>query len=497
MIGNERKTHGQVRYYHPISTSVISPIPGTVLMANDLPFHSLTELQRLVTLGETSSRAIVEACHANIDARDGHLHAFVDVYRDDALAAADAADRERRKGVERGPLAGLPIALKDLLHIEGRQTTAGSKSWLGRISDHTSTAVARLTAAGMIPLGKTHMVEFAFGGWGRNQPMGAPWNPWDLETHRVAGGSSSGSAVAVAGGLCPAAIGSDTGGSIRIPAALCGITGLKPTYGLVSLYGAVPLSTTLDSIGPLAHSVDDAALLTAALAGPDPYDAATLSTPRVDLAAAISGDADIRGMRITALSPEKLAAAAQPDVIRAYEEAMAALRDLGAMVDEDPIPLDFEDIMVQNGRIIAAEAYGLHRAYIDDERLDIDPWVRKRVQSGRSITGSDTVDLLDRRKRAMTQFADWMQGRSAILTPTLPITATPLVDVDEAATPLATWTRMANYLGACALSLPAGFSAEGLPIGVQLTGAAFTEATLIRIGRAFQRSTDWHRRRPC
>ncbi len=160
--------------------------------------------------------------------------------------------------------------MKDLFHIEGRQTTAGSKSWRGRISDHTATAVERLTAAGMIPLGKTHMVEFAFGGWGRNRPMGAPWNPWDDAIHRVAGGSSSGSAVAVAGGLCPAAIGSDTGGSIRIPAALCGITGLKPTYGRVSLYGAVPLSGTLDSIGPLARTVEDAALLTAAMSGPDP-----------------------------------------------------------------------------------------------------------------------------------------------------------------------------------------------------------------------------------
>ena len=170
----------------------------------------------------------------------------------------------------------------------------------------------------MIPLGKTHMVEFAFGGWGRNQPMGAPWNPWDNATHRVAGGSSSGSAVAVAGGLCPAAIGSDTGGSIRIPAALCGITGLKPTYGRVSLYGAVPLSGTLDSIGPLAHTVEDAALLTAAMAGPDPRDPATLGAPRGDLEAALAGEADIRGVRITALAPEAFPAYTLPDVIRAY-----------------------------------------------------------------------------------------------------------------------------------------------------------------------------------
>jgi len=465
-------------------------------MPNDLPFHSLTALSRLLERGETSSRAIVEACLARIDALDPHLHAFVDVYRDTALASADAADRERRAKAARGPLAGLPIALKDLFHIEGRQTTAGSKSWQGRISDYTATAVERLTAAGMIPLGKTHMVEFAFGGWGRNQPMGAPWNPWDNATHRVAGGSSSGSAVAVAGGLCPAAIGSDTGGSIRIPAALCGITGLKPTYGRVSLYGAVPLSGTLDSIGPLAHTVEDAALLTAAMAGPDPRDPATLTAPRGDLEAALAGEADIRGMRISALASDAFPVFTLPDVVRAYQEAIAALRDLGASVDEAPFPLDFDDMMVQNGRIIAAEAYALHRAYIEDPGLDIDPWVRRRVLGGKTIGASDYLDLLAARQRACAEFAHWMRDRDALLTPTLPITATPLADVDEALTPLATWTRTANYLGACALSLPAGFSAEGLPIGVQVTGAAFADATLVGIGRAFQRATDWHRRRP-
>src|SRR4029453_599352 len=256
-------------------------------MPDDLPFSSLTALARRLERGETTSRAIVEACLARIDALDGKLHAFIDVYRDDALKLADAADLARSAHVARGPLHGLPLALKDLLEVKGRQTTAGSKSWLGRISDHTATCVDRLLAAGMIPIGKTHLVEFAFGGWGRNQPMGAPWNPWDLATHRVAGGSSSGSAVAMASGMVPAAIGSDTGGSVRIPAALCGLTGLKTTYGLISLHGAVPLSTLLDTIGPLAHTVDDCALLTAAMAGDDPHDPGTRGAPVVDFAGAL------------------------------------------------------------------------------------------------------------------------------------------------------------------------------------------------------------------
>jgi aspartyl-tRNA(Asn)/glutamyl-tRNA(Gln) amidotransferase subunit A len=463
---------------------------------DDLPFRSLTDLSRLLAVGEATSREIVAACLARIDTLDGHLHAFVDVYRDDALARADAADRERQAGAARGRLFGLPIALKDLLHFQGRQTTAGSKSWLGRISDHTATAVEHLVAAGMIPLGKTHMVEFAFGGWGRNPPMGAPWNPWDMHTHRVAGGSSSGSAVAVAGGLAPAAIGSDTGGSIRIPAALCGLTGLKPTYGLISLYGAMPLSPTLDSLGPLAHTVEDVALLAAAMAGPDPRDSATLTAPRFDVDAALAGDADIHGLRITCLAPEHFPTYTHPEVLRARDAAIAVLREQGAIVDEARFPLDFDDLMVRNGRIIAAEAYAIHRAYIEDEHLDIDPWVRKRVMGGKSIAAADTIDELALRQRAAARFAEWMHGRAALLTPTLPITATPVAEVDESTTPLATWTRAANYLGACALSLPAGFSAEGLPIGVQLMGAPFAESTLVRIGRAFQRATEWHRRRP-
>ena len=348
----------------------------------------------------------------------------------------------------------------------------------------------------MIPLGKTHMVEFAFGGWGRNPPMGAPWNPWDLRTHRVAGGSSSGSAVAVAAGMAPAAIGSDTGGSIRIPSALCGLTGLKPTYGLVSLYGAVPLSATLDSIGPLARSVDDAALLVAAMAGPDPHDPATLNAPAVDFGDSSGASRNLAGVRIAVLAPDRLRSSTLSDIVEATRNASDVLRDLGATVTIEDIPIDFDKVAEANGRIIAAEAWALHRAYIEDETLDIDPWVRRRVLGGKALTGEQYRELLGARQLAMSAFADWMRGRDALLTPTLPITATPLADVDEATAPLATFTRVANYLGACALSLPAGFSGDGLPVGVQLLGAAFTDAVLVRIGRAFQSTTHWHRKRP-
>ncbi len=465
-------------------------------MPDDLPFLSLSELARLLAARRTSSVEIVGACLARIAARDGKLHAFVEVWRDEALARAEAADRERTAGDARGPLHGLPVALKDLLEVAGRQTTAGSQAWLGRVSDHTATAVERLVDAGMIPLGKTHMVEFAFGGWGLNAPMGAPWNPWDLGTHRVAGGSSSGSAVAVAAGLAPAAIGSDTGGSVRIPSSLTGVTGLKPTYGLVSLYGAVPLATSLDSIGPLARTVEDAARLTAAMAGPDPRDPATLTAPRFDAEAALASAPDVRGVKIAALAADAMPAGVEAEVTRACDAAIAVLRGLGATVEEVRAPFDFDDVMVRNGRIIAAEAYAVHRQYIDDPALPFDPWVRRRLLGGKAISAADYLDELATRRRAAAAFAAWMRGRDALLTPTLPLTATPVADVDEATTPLATFTRAGNYLGACGLSLPAGFSANGLPIGVQLLGAPFTEATLVRIGRAFQRVTDWHLRRP-
>ncbi|HSV17462.1 MAG TPA: amidase [Casimicrobiaceae bacterium] len=465
-------------------------------MTDDLTALPLATLAAKLTAGETTSRALVEACLARIDAHDAKLHAFVDVYRSEALACADAADLQRRAGMPRSPLHGVPIALKDLLHIEGRATTAGSKSWSGRISDHTATVVEKLLAAGMIVLGKTHMVEFAFGGWGRNAPMGAPWNPWDMARHRVAGGSSSGSAVAVAAALAPAAIGSDTGGSVRIPAALCGITGHKPTYGLISLHGAVPLSPTLDSIGPLTRTVDDAALLTGAMAGGDAHDAATLAAPRFDARAVVAGAPDIRGTRIVAMASTQFPAYLESAVAAARDATIATLRELGAVVEERAVPFDFDALARANGTLIAAEAYAFHRAYIEDAALPVDPWVRSRLIAGKTISAADYVDALAARRRAMAAFAEWMRGCDALLTPTLPITATPLEEVDEATTPLALFTRPVNYLGACGVSLPAGASPTGLPIGMQLIGAAFADATVLRIGRAFQHATDWHLRRP-
>jgi aspartyl-tRNA(Asn)/glutamyl-tRNA(Gln) amidotransferase subunit A len=463
---------------------------------SDLIGQSLTALSRLLARGAVSSHEIVVAYLDRIARLDSHLHAFVEVYGDSARTQAHNADSERRSGTVRGSLHGLPVALKDLLHLQGRLTGAGSKSRPHGVATETSSAAQRLFAAGMIALGKTHLVEFAFGAWGRNAPLGAPWNPWDTTTHRVAGGSSSGSAVAVAAGLAPVAIGSDTGGSIRIPASLCGLTGFKPTYGLISLAGVFPLATTLDSLGPLTHTVDDAGRLLGAMAGPDPRDPATRLAPPIDWEAALATEPDLRGMRITALAVEQFQWPALADVLAARADAMATFRALGATVEEARVPFDLDDVMQRNGRIIAAEAYALHRAYVEDEALEIDPWVRKRILAGKAITASEYRDELAQRKQTAAHFNAWMRDRDALLTPTLPITAVPLGDVDESTSPLATFTRAVNYFGACGLSLPAGLSTAGLPIGMQLVGAAFADATLIRLGRAFQSLTDWHLRRP-
>jgi len=299
----------------------------------------------------------------------------------------------------------------------------------------------------------------------------------------------------VAASLAPAALGTDTGGSVRIPAALCGLTGFKPTYGVVSLAGVFPLAHTLDSVGPITLHVDDAALLLAAIAGADPRDPTTQGAPRVDFAGALAAPPDLTGVRITALPTEQFAWPTEAAVLAAREAAIATLSDLGATIDEAPAPFDLRDVMVKNGRIIAVEAYALHREYIADETLAIDPWVRKRTLAGKDVSPADYRATLAARERSAAAFAAWMRERDALLTPTLPIAATPLEEVDEATTPLATFTRAVNYVGGCAVSLPAGFS-SGLPVAMQLVGAPFADATLVRIGRAFQSATDWHRRRP-
>jgi aspartyl-tRNA(Asn)/glutamyl-tRNA(Gln) amidotransferase subunit A len=345
----------------------------------------------------------------------------------------------------------------------------------------------------MIVLGKTHMVEFAFGGFGTNPLCGTPWNPWDLTTHRVPGGSSSGSGVAVAAGLAPAAIGSDTGGSVRIPAVYNGIVGLKTTFGRISLHGCFPLSTTLDSIGPMTRSVADAAALLAILAGPDGHDPNTAHAPSLSLPDLYRPE--VRGLRVVVLPDSTFPAPVDQAVRNACVEAARVFRTLGVGVEERAFPFSFEELTARNGELISTEAYAVHRAYIEDENLEIGPAVRARVLGGKKISAADYIATREHQRQAMARFTEWMEGVDAVLTPGVAAPAIPVSNVDEKLTP-ATFTRAGNYVGACGLALPAGFSPQSLPVGIQLLAKPFAEATLLRLGAAFETETGWTRRTP-
>jgi len=461
---------------------------------SDIIELTLAELSAGLAARQLSSRQIVDAFLARIDKGDAKLHSFVEVYRNEARALADAADTARATGLPTGPLHGLPIALKDLCDIAGRVGTGGSKAWEKRVATETSATAERLLAAGMIPLGKLHMVEWAYGGWGTNPLMGAPWNPWDLKTHRAPGGSSSGTGVAVAARLAPAGIGSDTGGSVRIPSAFNGIVGLKVTFGRISLHGTLLLSWTLDSIGPMARSVEDCALLLNALAGPDPRDSITLHQPLEDFAAAVRGPVDVRGMRV-ALPGESALSSTHADVTAAWRQAAKTLEGLGARVETVRLPEWFFNVMSSTTAISGSEAFALHKDYIDDMKLPIGPAVRARIQNGRTIApGAYAAELrlMAERRRA---FVEQLRYHDALLLPTVPIPAAPLAEIDEMAPIPPLYTRVGNYLGLCGLAMPAGLSG-GLPVSVQILGKPYAEATVLKLGKAFQDATGFHKAKP-
>ncbi|HEY6979855.1 amidase [Reyranella sp.] len=461
---------------------------------SDLHDLTLSELAEGLDAGRFSSRDIVDALVARIDKADGKLHAFTEVYGKEAKALADAADAARRSGFPHGPLHGLPIAYKDLCDIAGRVGTGGSKMFASRQPTETSNTVERLTAAGMIPLGKLHMVEFAFGAWGTNPLMGAPWNPWDLETHRVPGGSSSGTGVAVAARLAPAGIGSDTGGSVRVPSAFNGLVGLKVTFGRIGLSGTMLLSWTLDSIGPLARSVEDCALLLNALAAPDPRDPTTLDQPLEDFTLA-TRPASIKGMRVALPDAAQLPDFVKPDVAKAWQAAARTFETLGATVETARLPDWYLDLARPVGTIIASEAYALHRAYIGDMSKPIGPAVRARILAAKELgpgAYAEEVRIMAEQRRA---FADWFRRFDAVLLPTVAVSAIPVAEVNEASPVAAYLTRPANYLGLCSLAMPSGWS-NGLPIGIQIVGKPYAERDVLRLGKAFQDATDFHRRAP-
>ena len=455
---------------------------------------TLLEQAELLRRTQASSREIVDAHLARIDRLNGKLHAFIEVYAEEARSLADAADCARKARLPLGPLHGLPIALKDLCDIAGRVGTVGSRMWQARVAQSTSATVERLLAAGMIPLGKTHMVEFAFGGWGANQLMGAPWNPWDLTRQRVPGGSSSGTAVAVAAGLAPIGIGSDTGGSVRIPSAFNGLVGLKVTFGRISLHGTGLLSWTLDTIGPLGRSVDDCAEVLRALAAPDVRDATTLGQPPLDLPERLEPDR-LAQLRIAIPDAGQLPSFMHPAVLAAWQDTARRLERLGAGIVPVRLPEWYFELSQPVGTIIASEAFSLHRNWIEDPNQPIGDAVRARVLNARKLAPGEYAETLRVMAERRRVFGDWFRRFDALLLPTMAIPAPPLDEIDENSPIPGYLTRPANYLGLCGLAMPAGLH-EGLPLGVQIIGKPFAERVVFEIGKALQEDAGQHKLRP-
>ena len=466
---------------------------ATTGAGDDIAFAPMHALATRLKAGELSASTLVDCYLQRIGRHDNKYHAFVEVYADEARAAAEAADRARKAGQASGALHGIPLALKDLIDVAGKRTTGGSLFWRERVSPVTATVARRLSDAGMITLGKTHMVEFAFGAWGTNQTMGTPWNPWDLETPRTPGGSSSGSGVAVAAALAPAAIGSDTGGSVRIPASLCGIVGLKTTVGRVSNYGTLRLSETLDTLGPMTRDVEDAALLFNAMHGFDPQDAETLPHAQVDALRDLK--TGVSGMRFAVL-PDAELGELDPAVARAFAAALDVMRGLGARIETLALPLAYKRLAEIVGKIIAAEGYALHREWIDRDDLPFDRDVRDRIRWAKGLAAADYIQVMAERRHLQRKVDAFLRDYDALLMPTTPLPAIPLSAVDQGKAPMSLLTRPINLLDMCALALPCGFTAGGLPVSLQIAGRSYEEARILRIGWAFENATEWHRRRP-
>ncbi len=432
--------------------------------------------------GALTPSDVVEAQLARIGRLDQKLHAFTEVYADDARAAAAAATDEIRRGWRRGPLHGVTIALKDLIEIEGRETKGGTAANAGRKSAYTATIAKKALAAGMIVIGKTHTVEFAMGGWGTNTGLGTPWNPWDGETHRAPGGSSSGSGVAIAAGLATTAIGTDTGGSVRLPAAWCGHVGLKTSLGRFSVHGVLPLAESLDTPGPMTRSVEDSSLVYAALAGADPNDPLTFRPDFRDPAAELK--LGLPGLTVGAM-PDRDREGADPEVLAAYDAALAVLKRGGANVVPVDLPTRLTDMADPLGHIIYAEGYAHYSHLVDDPAAPLDEDVRPRLATGARISSRDYVLAKRAQQQVIRDYHAAMAHVDVMLTPTTTEPAPVVATIDQTATP-ALYTRAVNMAEMCACAVPTGFSKAGLPLSAQFVAAYGAEPKALRAAWGYE-----------
>ena len=466
--------------------------------ALELCYLSAGNLSRLIRDRQVSPVEVIDAHLARIDATEPTLNSFITLLPDHARDAARRAEAQIQAGNYRGPLHGIPVGLKDLFNTAGVRTTSGSRVLDNFIPTEDCTVAARFQQAGAILLGKLNMHQFAYGPTGENFDYGHMHNPWNPEM--VTGGSSGGSGSAAAAGQCTITMGSDTGGSVRIPAALCGIVGLKPTYGLVSRAGLTPLSWCLDHPGPMVRTVEDAAIAMNVIAGHDPADQATSTREVPDYTVALSGS--VAGLRIGVVR-EYFEAPLDSEVETAVRAAIAQLSEMGATVTEVSLPM-FADAQAISGTLLMSEAAAYHRDLLAKDGDKLTPSVRLRLEAGLFVTAADYLKAQQARARFNYEMSQLFNDVDLLAGPSEPITAPPILASEVAigertvgtVGALTQYTRPYNISGTPAISVPCGFSLADMPIGLQLAGRPFDEATVLRAAHAFEQATDWHSRRP-
>jgi aspartyl-tRNA(Asn)/glutamyl-tRNA(Gln) amidotransferase subunit A len=477
---------------------------------NNLEFATIAELSVLLARRKISPVEITNLFLDRIEKHNPNINAYLTITRDAALAAARESEKRIKQKRSRGPLEGIPIALKDNIWTRGIRTTAGSKILQNFVPDNDATVAASLHRAGAVILGKTNLHEFAYGISTNNPHFGPTRNPWDLT--RIPGGSSGGSAAAIAAGLCVASVGTDTGGSIRIPAALCGIVGLKPTFGRVSCHNVVALAPTFDHVGPLARTVEDAALILGIIAGRDPLDTTTLAQPRS------KPFGDFRQLvrrlhpHFSKKHPLKLGLPRQcfftslsEDVRDAVKSAVHSFEQLGAIVEEISLP-QISDGDDASSSIALAEATHYHQSqgWFPAHSVEYGEDVRKRLEMGMDIRAADYLVAREVQKRVRAEFDSALTRVDAIVAPTVPITAPHIgeniIEIESAEEPvrgaLIRLNRPANFTGLPAISIPCGWTDENLPVGLQLIGRAWEEEQLLTIARLFEKAHPEFRRHP-
>jgi aspartyl-tRNA(Asn)/glutamyl-tRNA(Gln) amidotransferase subunit A len=466
---------------------------------NDIANLGLAEAARLVRARKVSPVELVEASLARIRAHDGVLKSFITVFEEQALQVARAAEMLSAAGHELGPLHGVPLALKDNVALRGSRTTAGSKLLADWLPEADATVATRLRQAGALFIGKTNMHEFAWGGTSANPHYGAVRNPWD--TDRFPAGSSGGSAVAVAARLCFGAIGTDTGGSIRLPSAINGIVGLRPTYGRVSNHGVIPLAWSMDTVGPMARSVEDCALMFGAIAGFDPKDAASAPRAADDYLQDLEGGC--RHLRI-GIVPGYFFEHLQAPVHDAVQAAIATFVELGAQVVEVDIGHIHGNISAQL-TIESAEPSTYHQRSLRERPGDYGDDVRTLLEAGEMLLATHYLQAQRYRALLRAEFLEAFRRVDVFVCPSLPFAATRIGETSVEIEPgrpedmlsaIMQFTGVASLTGLPSLNVPCGFDPDGLPIGMQLIGRPFAEAALLRAGHAFQQATDFHRRAP-